>query len=1767
MNRKNISKLLIVGIFMLISCGLLFAQKETKTLNIAIWSDVHLMAPALLDGPGGNAASRFDKMLYETDALCDAAFELLKQRPVPPDILLLPGDLTSNGEKASHELLAQKLAQVKAYFPNIKIYVIDGNHDINMNGNAQTFVNGYGEPTPWVTDAEFQSIYATFGYGDINNEYYVPASGDYGANSYVAHPAEGVTLIAIDVDNHSDGNFPEELVQWVIQKAQEAQDRGDAILAMMHHGLVPHLTVEPKYWGSYLVPNYESISHRLADAGIHWMFTGHMHANDIASVTSPSGNMLYDIETGSLVTYPSPVRYLTYTIEEGEYMTRTETLTSEVELITSINYTDPGTGMPVTDLEAYYLPNYMSEEQVIGVVMGNSVNSLVDQLMTALDTVVYVTPGGATHIRSRALLESLLEDDLANYVPTLFSSVLPLDEASGMQVDVAGVATITIWRDEPNHRINIKGLGAVVAITDAKIASNLITPAFNKIDADYLLNSAYMHTLANNIIREIGNYQLPTDDGNHRLMEAAFLAYIGHLAGEENPTAWAIEILDGLKDGSVTDILLDHALSVVMAELNNTILPSITLDGNSLVDVVTGGTFGIPGGILKAGVASQLTNLGSLLSLMGVSISDIAGDALNSSIVPVEYKEQISGLIVEIMESLMVDVNYPEDNFTTMTHITDFCAGVYSAINFEEVYDNDNNVTGDFRIAVWSDVHVLPQILIGANSQSPEFLQAVAGDRKMFAESAAILDAAIAQIKIDAPDVLIIPGDLTKDGEVISHQYLAAKLNDVKTALPDIKIYVINGNHDVNNHSATDYSTTPPSATPTVTAAEFMQIYNGFGYGDTNNIYYTPPTGKQAGGLSYVSHPKEGVTFIAIDAGKYSADATKSGADEHETAGNITLHLRNWVVRQLNAAKERGDFIFGMVHQGVIPHFSLEPVYLADYLTDNYEEDARVLADAGLRYVFTGHMHANDIATITTPSGNTIYDIETGALVTYPSPTRLLGLTRDTVARGNRKFVTESISVITRMIKEIDFEDPATGDKITDLTQYGRDHSLSPYLVVGLLQGAVLNDLIDNLVETITTTEITTFSGNTHTGSRALIESLLADTNNDFGDLAVGLMSTQLVDTMEMDLSTYIPSYSIRIYYDTLQSQVVINLQTPSEGEVFAYITEANLKAYMIDPAFVQLDTAYVQKKSFTTGLLNRILLTALTANLRDAIPCNDHTLIDAALRAYLGHLGGEELQPQWVTDIVDGLDIVQHNGESLNYILDKTLASVMETELPDILNGITVNLNELVTGDPTIIALLPIYFGSETPSINTLFTLFNMDLDSLTGSLNSSVIPDEYKAQIGELFLSAINSFLVDDNYTEDNITHFSHQDIIPLPTVTIDVPATGGLCAGESIDLHFTGAFPYTLEYTVNGMNPDVAGLPSPLVVYGNDTTIIAGSTGNFEFEFVSLIDNNEGVGSSNVFDFTITVNPLPTATIAENQSLCLGDSVELITLTGNQPWAITYNDGISNLTVSGITSSPYWFKPIAAGTYQFTLVSVSDANCSNTATGNTSITVNPLPTANIIAVDQTICLNDSVNLIYFTGTAPYGFTYNDGLTNHTEMNIGSSFYSFKPIASGNYSFNLISVNDDVCGNTTTGNVSINVNSLPTANIISTTESICLTDSVELISLTGVAPWTIKYNDGNAVQTLSDITSPYWFKPTAAGTYQFTLISVSDINCSNTATGTTSITVNPLPTANIIAVDQTICLNDSVNLIYFTGTAPYGFTYNDGLTNHTEINIGSSF
>ncbi len=345
--------------------------------------------------------------------------------------------------------------------------------------------------------------------------------------------------------------------------------------------------------------------------------------------------------------------------------------------------------------------------------------------------------------------------------------------------------------------------------------------------------------------------------------------------------------------------------------------------------------------------------------------------------------------------------------------------------------------TGTLKIAVMSDDHYLSPSMI---RDTADYTTALNSDRKMFAESDAILRTMLDAVRQDKPDVLLISGDLTKDGEQECHKALANALKQLQKDVPGLKVYVINGNHDIRNSDALNFNTPDGKAVPATRTEpeDFKRIYD-FIYSDPTVIAtYTPPAGKEAGGLSYVARPADGYTLVVIDTGRYSADNTSTGKNEHETSGAISSDLEQWVIAQIKAAKARGDVVLGMQHHGLVAHFDVQPTILPMYLVNNYDRLAQEYADAGMSVMFTGHMHAVDIAAMTTDAGNTLYDIETGSGLTYPSPLRFVEVRRSADA------TVVSTGVRTHF-GPIRYTDPLTGTAktIDDLTEYGRAHGFT----------------------------------------------------------------------------------------------------------------------------------------------------------------------------------------------------------------------------------------------------------------------------------------------------------------------------------------------------------------------------------------------------------------------------------------------------------------------------------------------------------------------------------------------------------------------------------------------------------------------------------------------------------------------------------------------------------------------------------------------------
>jgi hypothetical protein len=344
------------------------------------------------------------------------------------------------------------------------------------------------------------------------------------------------------------------------------------------------------------------------------------------------------------------------------------------------------------------------------------------------------------------------------------------------------------------------------------------------------------------------------------------------------------------------------------------------------------------------------------------------------------------------------------------------------------------------KFGVFSDPHFYD---LDLGTTGTAFEAYLAQDRKMLRESNAILDAAIDDLSAEDIDFVLVPGDLTKDGEKTSHQQFAAKIAALEEA--GIEVYVVPGNHDILNPHAFRYDGDTTTPVDHVTPEEFEDIYGDFGYDDA--IFSDPNS------LSYVAEPAPGVWLLAMDTCRYDNNI----ADDYpETGGGYSAETLAWVLEMLEIAKNNHKRVIGMQHHGLLEHYTGQTAFLfEDYVVDDWMTVSKTLAGAGLEIVFTGHFHAQDATSATWAEGYGVTDIETGSLATFPVPYRVCSLSPGGILAGESKTI-DQIAYDTGALTfpEYALEDTRSG--LLDLVGY--------YLTLPLDQGGFGMDPTDPTV-------------------------------------------------------------------------------------------------------------------------------------------------------------------------------------------------------------------------------------------------------------------------------------------------------------------------------------------------------------------------------------------------------------------------------------------------------------------------------------------------------------------------------------------------------------------------------------------------------------------------------------------------------------------------------------------------------------------------------
>ncbi len=333
-------------------------------LTLTVLTDTHYYSKE--NGTEGKAYdfanAKSQKLLAESEEVLDTAFEQIAA-DCKSNIVLICGDLTNNGELNSHKEFIQKLRNLKN--SGKSVYVITATHDFRAEAVSDAYCGDEKLKTPAASRDILFDMYREFGPDEsiaVHRE----------SMSYVVQLCDGYRLFALNDDTNlnNKSGFSDECFNWISERAKEAREENQFIIAMTHHPLIAPSPIYEIIGKGDMLGDYKTRIEQLADLGIQFIFTGHTHIHNTSAYQSPKGNVLYDICTSSPIGYPGAYRSVTFNPDFNNVAVSTEFINTP-EIFKS---------------DGRELSNVL-EEQLIGVIKdmiktaGEDINRLADMVV------------------------------------------------------------------------------------------------------------------------------------------------------------------------------------------------------------------------------------------------------------------------------------------------------------------------------------------------------------------------------------------------------------------------------------------------------------------------------------------------------------------------------------------------------------------------------------------------------------------------------------------------------------------------------------------------------------------------------------------------------------------------------------------------------------------------------------------------------------------------------------------------------------------------------------------------------------------------------------------------------------------------------------------------------------------------------------------------------------------------------------------------------------------------------------------------------------------------------------------------------------------------------------------------------------------------------------------------------------------------------------------------------------------------------------------
>ena len=412
----------------------------------------------------------------------------------------------------------------------------------------------------------------------------------------------------------------------------------------------------------------------------------------------------------------------------------------------------------------------------------------------------------------------------------------------------------------------------------------------------------------------------------------------------------------------------------------------------------------------------------------------------------------------------------------------------------------------------------------------------------------------------------------------------------------------------------------------------------------------------------------------------------------------------------------------------------------------------------------------------------------------------------------------------------------------------------------------------------------------------------------------------------------------------------------------------------------------------------------------------------------------------------------------------------------------------------------------------------------TFTWDFGEGAIPEGASAENPEgIHYSSSGIKTVQLTISDANCSNAASQTVEVFETPVADFTSTAPQCTGLTVD------------FTNTGSDTDVSWAWD----FGADATPATGTSENpagivystVRTKEIELVATNNTTGCTDAMVKSITIHQTPTVSFTHSDNLCLSESFDFNnTGSTGEDWNYAWDFGAGAVPATANAENPIGVHYMSSGTKEISFT-ISNANCSNTATDNLQVLETPVadftstaPQCTGLPVNFTNT-GDSVNVSY-----EWTFGENATPTASTDEDPAGIVYDLE----GTKEIQLVTTNTTT-GCTDTFMHTITINQTPDVSFTSNAP-VCGDEGVNFQNTgSSGSEWNYSWDFGeNANPDNSTAENPTGVMYSIGGTKSITL-NITDGKCSNSYTD--NIDIHEYPEVNA-GLDTTICADASVQI-----------------------------